>query len=162
MSALYRYAGGVTAILAAAIIIGAAPGGSHAKTTNSNLKIDATAVASLTYKIISNPITVEITRSDLKNGFEVVTEGTKISVSTNNPGGYSISLKAADVKFFSSVKVTTKQGRTVTIAHGKSADIHIPGPINGTDIQTLSYRFNLSDGAKPGTYPWPITISVHM
>lgn len=162
MSAYNRYAGGVAAILAAVVIVGAATEGSHAKTTNSNLKIDATAVASLTYKIISNPKTVEITRSDLKNGFEVVPEGTKISVSTNNPGGYTISLQAADVKFFSSVKVTTKQGRTVTISHGKSADIHIPGPINGTDIQTLSYRFNLSDGAKPGMYPWPITISVHM
>jgi len=138
VSACNRYAGGVAAILAAVFIVGAATEGSHAKTTNSNLKIDATAVASLTYKIISNPKTVVITRSDLKNGFEVVQEGTKISVSTNNPGGYTISLQAADVKFFSSVKVTTKQGRTVTIARGKSGDIHIHGPINGTDIQTIS------------------------
>lgn len=149
-------------ILVAAIIVVVASDGSHAKTTNSNLKIDATAVASLTYKILGNPKTIEITRKDLKNGFEVVPEGTRISVSTNNPGGYAISLQAANVRYFSSVKVTTKQGRTVTISHGKSADIHIHGPIDGTDMQKLSYRFDLSDDAKPGTYPWPITISVHI
>jgi hypothetical protein len=159
---LSRFAGSVAAILVAAFIVGAAPGGSHAKTTNSTLKIDATAVASLTYKILSNPKTIEITRSDLKKGFEIVPGGTMISVSTNNPCGYTISMQAANVKFFSSVRVTTKQGRTVSIAHGKSAEIHIPGPINGTDIQGLSYRFHLSNGEKPGSYPWPIAISVHM
>ena len=162
MSALYRFAGWVAAILGLAVIFGAAPDGSHAKSTNSTLKIDATAVASLKYQIQSNPRTIKITPAHLKKGYVEVNNVTIISVSTNNPDGYVISLQAAAVNYFSSVKVTTKEGRTVSIAPGEGADIRIPGPINGTDIQKLSYKFTLTPSAIRGIYPWPITISIHM
>ena len=152
----------MAAILVAAVMVGVAPDGTHAKTTNSTLKIDATAVASLKYQIQSNPMTIEITPANLKKGYVEILNCTIIYVSTNNPDGYAISLQAAAAKFFSSVKVTTKEGRTVSIAPGNSGDIRIPGPINGTDIQKLSYRFTLTPSAKQGIFPWPISISVHM
>ena len=94
--------------------------------------------------------------------FDSYAENFAISSSTNNPDGYAISLQAAAAIFFSSVMVTTKEGRTVSIAPGNIGDIRIPGAINGTDMQKLSYRFTLTPSARQGIYPWPITISVHM
>jgi hypothetical protein len=83
----------------------------------------------------------------------------RVSVKTNNAAGYLLAFEvmegAGGVFGGGDVRIG---GREVRIPlHGG----WIPQPfVRGGTLLDISYRFNLSGNVQPGTYNWPIIVSV--
>jgi hypothetical protein len=86
-----------------------------------------------------------------------VAAGSQLRVTSNNPAGYVID-------FFTRLPIF----RSVQVSNGSgSADL---GPDGGTIIErgqigrnlplALTYRFMLASSVQPGTYAWPLALSV--
>lgn len=144
-------------------------GQTEAASVSSSLQIQATVPASMQFRIEKQKHSLTVTKSDLRKGTKKVDNGTVISVSTNSASGYVISVSPQPLSaqaaqnetgIYSAVTVSV-DGRTYSIAPGGHAEIRMP-PIVNTKKKTIrfNYRFTLSPGAGPGSYPWPVLITV--
>ena len=137
--------------------VGEVSGGSA--TTRMNIQVTATTW--LKYRILKENLFVKVTKGDLKNGYKDANSNNVISVSTNNPNGYVISLYCEAGDFFTSVAVKTDSGFSYVLSPGSGVDIY--GPHHGLDpdIRQVDFRFYLSPNARAVQYSWPIVLTVH-
>jgi len=90
-----------------------------------------------------------------------VEPGTILSITTNTTEGYVLSVQSLPSPVFTVVKVELKEsGQSFFLRPGESVALHLPYEGKGTDTLELSYDFTLSTGVAPGSYPWPIVVSV--
>jgi len=101
-----------------------------------------------------------ITPDDVARGYVEVPAASRFTVTTNNPAGYTLNFQPRASIF-----------RSVAI-HGPGMSVEI-GAGGGTVIQSgsetgiartlveLGYRFYLAEGVRPGTYFWPLSMSLH-
>jgi hypothetical protein len=100
-----------------------------------------------------------ITPADVTRGFVKVTAASRINVKSNNPAGYLLAFDVMNGSstIFDSLNVIV-DGREVQLSPGGG---WIPQPyIRGGVMMDLSYRFTLVKGVQPGTYSWPLMVSV--
>ena len=100
---------------------------------------------------------IVVSPADIARGYVEISAGSRLRVSANGRGGYA-------VDFFPRLPIF----KAVHISSA-SADAQI-GPDGGTMIVRgrhgrnmpldLSYRIELRDQLAPGTYPWPLALSV--
>jgi hypothetical protein len=98
-----------------------------------------------------------ITQADILRGYIDIPIAEKIVIQNNNLAGYLVFFKGLNGPFKEVIIKGLEKEITINSESG-----WITQPYNGRDPVTieLSYRFVFSDGAKPGTYAWPFTISV--
>ncbi len=90
-----------------------------------------------------------------------VEPGTILSITTNTTEGYVLSVQSLPSPVFTVVKVELKdRGQSFFLGPGESVALHLPYDGKGSDTLELSYDFTLSPEALPGSYPWPIIVSV--
>lgn len=126
------------------------------KAASAQLKVSATVLPYTSLNVSNRARTVEITESDISRGYVDIRAASSVEVSTNTREGYYLSFECFDSSF-RQVRVDGL-GRATTIASGSGI---VPMPHSGKVVRMeLSYRFILAENAKPGSYPWPMTISV--
>ena len=97
-----------------------------------------------------------ITSEDIVQGFVEMPAASRIEVRNSSLFGYMISFEAQEGPF---QRVLVRGlGRELQLGSGSSWLLrpHVRGP----EILELTYRFMLKNDALPGTYPWPLQLSV--
>jgi hypothetical protein len=157
----------VTAALVAALsmsnlisIVPEAHAGSSAFSTT--ISISARVLERTTMNVISQARELDVTNSDIRRGYVDVPLASRVSVKTNDPAGYLLAFEVVVVDgsygVFSGVNVRIGEREFQIPLHGG----WIPQPfVRGGTVLDISYRFNLSENAQPGTYSWPIMVSVN-
>jgi hypothetical protein len=97
-----------------------------------------------------------ISSSDIKAGYIILKNVTRVAIKSNDKKGYMV--------VFKGLKWPFKEAHAFGLAH----DVHItseggsvqqPYKKNTLNVE-LSYRFILSDNAKAGKHPWPLSIAL--
>jgi hypothetical protein len=156
----------VTAALVAALsmanVVGvqeAYAGSSARSVASANVSISARVLESTRMQILNQVQELVITDADIMRGYVEVTAASRVTVKSNNPSGYLLSFEvmSGTNAIFHTVNVIVG-GRDVQLSPGGS---WIPQPYNRGGVMTdVSYRFALVKSARPGTYSWPVMVSV--
>lgn len=148
----------LVAVVSMATLTGFPEKGSIEAFASSSTKITVTATvqARAIMKVIRRPAELVVTNADVLRGYVEAPVATRFEVKNNSPAGYLLTFDGLSVPF-KEVHVHGL-GRDVQISFGGG---WIPQPYaRGTFMMELSYRFILSENARPGTYAWPVSISV--
>jgi hypothetical protein len=149
----------LTAVLVAILSLASMPDAeatAASKPASAQLKVSATVLPYTSLNVSNRALAVEITEADISRGYVDIRAASAVEVSTNTREGYYLSFECFD-STFRQVRVDGL-GRSALIASGSGI---VPMPNNGRVVRMeLSYRFILAEDAKPGSYPWPMTISV--
>ncbi|MEW6570922.1 MAG: hypothetical protein AB1390_07085 [Nitrospirota bacterium] len=108
-------------------------------------------------RVIYQTSEIVITQADITRGYVDVPVAAKMEIQNNNLSGYLIVFGGLNGPFKEAAVEGLGKEIRITSAGGWIAE-----PYNGRDpfIIELSYKFILSENAYPGTYAWPLTISV--
>lgn len=130
-----------------------------ASADQAKISVSATVLKHASLKVLAQPATVVITAEDVARGYVDVATPAQIAIRSNSPRGYMLEF-ANEGDFMRQVLV-----------RGLSSDLQL-GPAGGAVMQAaaasgitratldLGFRFVLADSARPGTYAWPVHISV--
>lgn len=126
-----------------------------AGSTSASFQVSVTVQARALLKVEAEPASLLLTETDIRRGYVDLPAASRISVRTNSPTGYLLAFEIAGGPI-EDVRVL-----------GLGAEAHIGGaggwiaqPYNGPVTSAeLSYRLVLSKDARPGQYPWPVTLS---
>jgi hypothetical protein len=156
----------VTAALIAALSMATLAGGREAfagsstgPSASAKISMTATVLEHTRMQILHQAREFVITPADIMRGFVEVPAASRVAVKSNNPAGYLLAFEvmSGPDAVFNSVNVLVG-GRDVQISAGGG---WIPQPyIRGGVTMDVSYRFALAKGAQPGTYSWPLMVSV--
>ncbi|AXW61215.1 hypothetical protein CJO94_03875 [Ralstonia solanacearum] len=133
-----------------------------AKTATNHIAVGAT-VQPYAHLSATQPNQLVIANKDVNLGYVNVPNGsnpsgTQLTIKTNDRAGYTLVFQVAPTEqaLFSSIQVYGL-GTTVTLpATGGKVTMTFPGP---TASLSLTYRFNLVNKLKDGTYAWPLTVT---
>jgi hypothetical protein len=131
-----------------------APAGAAAKVT-----VTATVRERTSMQLLKQAQELVVTNTDIMRGYVEVPVAARINVKSNNPAGYLLAFEVTGgpVPFLNSLHVLVG-GREVQLSPGGG---WIPQPyVRGGATTDVSCRFDLSKDAQPGTYSWPLMISV--
>jgi len=108
-------------------------------------------------KIVFQNSELLVTYADILRGYVEIPVATHIEIRNENLAGYLIVFNGIGGPF--KEVIVKGLGREAMISSNGG---WISQPYNGRDpvMIELSYRFILSENAQPGTYAWPLTISV--
>jgi len=106
--------------------------------------VTAHVMAHVKLKVLRQSSELIITNTDIARGYVDVPVASRIEIKNNNPAGYLLVFEGLDgpMRFIKGMYVK-----------GGGREVYI-------ESAELSYRFVLSRDARPGTYAWPLTISV--
>ncbi len=148
----------LTAVLVAILSLASMPDAEAAtgRSAGAQLKVSATVLPYTSLNVSNRARTLVVTDADISRGYVDIRAASSIEVSTNTKDGYYLSFECFDTAF-RQVQVDGL-GRSAMVGSGSSI---IPMQNNGRVVRMeLSYRFILSENVKPGSYPWPLTVSV--
>ena len=119
--------------------------------------VSAVVIANVKLRAVHQETQLTITAADVVRGYVDVASGSRFAVQTNSRTGYSMQFSPVG-SLFASVQVD-----------GLNHPVRF-GPEGGTVVQRrtvapdqahdLSFRFVLQSDAQPGTYRWPLQMSV--
>lgn len=110
-------------------------------------------------KVLAQPASVMVTTDDIARGYVEVPAPAQVAIQSNSLSGYLLEF-ATEADFMRHILVK-----------GLDTDVRV-GPLGGAVMQpssgagvtrvtlALRFRFELSESARQGTYPWPIRLSV--
>lgn len=155
----------VAAVFAAALSLYAAAMSSPAEAAgmgrhSNSAKIGVTAYVTSYAKInvISQAREVVVTHADAIRGYVDVPAASIIEVKSNNRSGYMMTF-AGQPGPFQEVEVIKDSGSPIRISLD-GGSIFQANSSNSTMTMHLGYRFILAKGAQPGTYAWPLSMTV--
>ena len=136
-------------------------GSAHAgnSSTSAKINVSATVLERTSMRILNQAQEVVITNADILRGYVEIPAASRIHVKSNNVQGCFLTFEvlSAPNNVFNSFNVVVG-GREVQLS--KSGGwIHQPFVRGGITIN-LNYRFAFSKDAQPGTYSWPLMVSV--
>jgi archaellin len=122
-----------------------------------NLQVSAIVVAKAQTRTDYQAASLTISQDDIAQGHIDVTAASRFSVVTNSRTGYLLDFYPVG-EVFQSVEIkgwgyTTKIG-------ADGGTVVRRGPVENNAAQELSYRFFLRSNLPPGSYPWPLMLSV--
>jgi len=137
--------------------IGSAHAGSSS--TSAKINVSATVLERTSMRILSQAQEVVITNADILRGYVEIPAASRIQVKSNNVQGCFLTFEvlSASDNVFNSFHVVVG-GREVQLSRS-GGWIHQPF-VRGGVTMNLNYRFALSKDAQPGTYNWPLMVSV--
>lgn len=136
-----------------------APAPTLATGADVTVAVSATVLKKATLQVVSQPDAVSITPADIARGYVDVAVPAHVAVRSNSPRGYMLEF-ASDGDFFREVHV---RGLAHEVQLGASGGaVMQPAAAEGvTRAQLeLGFRFLLTDSALPGTYSWPLHLTV--
>lgn len=128
--------------------------------SKARVTVTATVPARASIKFLYQAPELVVTNADISRGYVEIPGASRIELKSNNPDGYMLVFEGANgpVNLVREIDVQGL-GRDVQIdAYG--GGIVLPSEGLAPVTKELSYRFVLSDKAQPGTYMWPLTMSV--
>jgi hypothetical protein len=128
--------------------------GSGAK--GSNLHVSVTIPFRSELKVVSQIRSIAIAQQDIERGYLEMAAATKISVFNNDKSGSLLLFEGLDKPFKKALISGLDREVQVSLP---AAFIHLPYNKQSASY-TLSYRFDLTDDARPGEYNWPFSISL--
>jgi hypothetical protein len=123
------------------------------------LTVSATVLKHASLKVLGQPAAVVVTEADIARGYVDVAAPAQIAIKCNSSRGYMLEF-ANEGDFMRQILV-----------RGLSRDVQL-SPAGGAVMQPytghgltrttleLGFRFVLSESARPGTYAWPLQLSV--
>lgn len=135
------------------------PGFVLAGSSQSTLLVRATVAPWLEHRVLHQPSELMITKADLKRGFKDVHAGTIALVSTNNAGGYMVSVFCGEAPFLESVNVML-DGASLPLPCSGAVELLQPRSGLPREVKTISYRFRLSPDARAQRYSWPLSLMI--
>ena len=133
----------------------ASPAESGARSGSAQIQVSAKVASRTTLKMLWQPSDITITEKDIARGYVDAPSASRIEVRNNNPQGYLLVFEGLNGPF----RKTLVRGMEREVQIGPGAGLvpmpHARGPVT----MELSYRFFLSENARPGTYSWPLTLS---
>jgi hypothetical protein len=135
----------------------AAEGSSGA--TSVTVNITARVLERTSMKTVNQIKEFVVTDADIIRGYVSIPAASRIHVKSNNPRGYFLMFEMVNHpdNIFRSISVDIG-GREVQLSVSGGL---IHQPFNRAGIMTdLNYRFELSKDVKPGTYSWPLLVSI--
>jgi len=152
----------LVAVLSLAEVAGAheAPGvGANPARGAARIQVTATVPSRATLRVLHQERTLVVTPEDVARGYVDAPAASRIEVRNNSRGGCLLVFEriAGPDASFGNVSVRGFE-REVEIGPGGGFVPHsyAPAPVTAE----LSYRFSLDRDARPGTYPWPLQVSV--
>lgn len=121
------------------------------------MQVSATVIANARLQTSHQTTRLEITAADVARGYMEVPGASRFSVITNSRSGYVIEFHPL-ATWFESVQVTGMGSGAQLGAAGGS--IVQRGVLPSKLAHELSFRFSLRPDAQPGSYPWPLLLSV--
>jgi hypothetical protein len=154
-------AGKITsACLLAVLVLLTGPGAprtGHAEPNTTRLTVTARIATYFQLQVgFQSPVLV-LTETDVAHGYVDVDAATAFTVTTNTLDPYLVDFRPVNPMF--SAVVVSGLGTPVQIGPDGGTAVY-RGPHGRSATHQLAYRFILNKGLLPGTYPWPLQISV--
>ena len=126
---------------------------------STRLMVTATILKHAHLKIISQMAAVKITQDDIQRGYADVPTGSRLEIHSNSPDGYVLEFESQS----DFVRETQVRGLGNTVQLGAQGGVvsqsQLGGGLTRVTVE-LGFRFLLSENAQPGTYAWPLHVSV--
>jgi hypothetical protein len=123
------------------------------------VSVSATVLKKATLQVLSQPSAVSITPADIARGYVDVSVPAHVAVKSNSPNGYLLEF-ASQGEFFRQI-VVRGLANDVQLSAAGGAVMQPAAPSGVTRAQLdLAFRFLLTDSAQPGTYSWPVQLTV--
>lgn len=119
------------------------------------IQVNAVVLARTQLTPLRQPAMLVVTEADVQRGYVQVTGASLFEIWNNNPAGCILTFESGDFPF-REVAVTV-MGREIIIYPTGGM---IVMPVKGRQQIALDYRFVLTSEAQPGTYAWPLFVSV--
>jgi hypothetical protein len=123
--------------------------------SSSRVTVTATVLSHATLKIIHQTPALVVTNADIMRGYVEVRAASRIVVKSNSMAGYLLVFKGLGMPF----KEVYVQGLENEVQISSENGLITRPYTQGKIMMELSYRFILSEDARPGTYAWPLLIS---
>jgi len=148
----------ITAVLAAILSLASTPNGNvaHAGSSSAKVTISARVMAYSQLKVLYQLPEITITMTDIKRGYIDINAASRLQVKNNSPKGYLLAFQGIAQPF----KEIHIKGMGNDLSLSSAGGFVLRPYIKGNDTVELSYRFVLSENAQPGTYAWPVNVSV--
>jgi hypothetical protein len=112
-----------------------------------------------TMRVLNQVQDIVVSHGDIMRGYVEMNAATRIQVISNNPAGYLLVFEVMGVPNSIFNLATLHLGnREVQLPQG-GGWVRQPY-VRGGAVLDISYRFSLLKDTKPGTYSWPLIISV--
>ena len=128
-----------------------------AEGNTTRLNVTARIASFFRLQILQQAPALTITADDVARGYVDFNAASSFFVATNTLDGYRIAFRALG-NVYRNVIVTGLQAPLELIA-GAGNELRVASTAGRTDYR-LNYRFILQPDAQPGSYPWPLEISV--
>lgn len=130
------------------------------ESNTAKVTVTATVLQRASIKFVYQMQELIVTNADIFRGYVDIRDATRIEVKNNSPDGYMIVFDGVNgpVDMFKQIHVQGL-GRDVQI-DSNGGWIVLPSEGPATVTKEMGYRFDLSDNARPGTYMWPLALSV--
>lgn len=123
------------------------------------IRVSATILPRVSLRVLYQQPVLTIRPEDVARGFVEAAAASRIAVQDNSPKGYLLVFERTGGPERPVERVSIRGLGTeieVDPEGGFVARPHAAGPLSAE----LTYRFSLSPDARPGTYPWPLSLSV--
>ena len=106
--------------------------------------------------LVDHPRTLEVTAEDKARGY-IDVQGPRIETVVNLKRGYSLQVRLAE---HLAAEVTIDGLAQPVVARGSAAVPMPPPPRHRTGPKPVNYRIKLASAVAPGTYAWPVALSL--
>jgi hypothetical protein len=130
---------------------------SPAEAATTSLRVTARVQSFFRMQVDYQAIALTVTAGDIARGYVEAPAATNFSVVTNTQDGFVIDFRPRN-EIFNSAVITGFPQPVEIGAQGGSAQYNLAH--GRTTTHQLSYRFLLRPGVQPGSYAWPLEISV--
>ena len=144
--------------LLASLCAGLSPA-AHAGDGAGRLLVSAQVREHLSLRVVTQPMSVAITEADLARGFIDVPAAAQLAIRSNSRAGYALVFESR-AEF---VRATLVQGLGREVHLGPAGGMASLPPLGpGTTLRSheLGFRFLLSQAARTGVHPWPLSLSI--
>jgi len=128
-------------------------------TGTARIQVTATVPSRATLRVLHQERRLVVTQEDVARGYVEAPAASRIEVRNNSRGGCLLVFEKVDGPDAPFGRVSVRGlGREVEIGPGGG---FVPHPHAAAPVTAeLSYRFSLAKDTRPGTYAWPLSISV--
>jgi hypothetical protein len=123
------------------------------------IQVNATVPPRASITVLHQEMFLIVTTEDISRGYVDAPAASRVEIRENIPQGYLLVFEGSGVPD-SPVERLSVRGLGSEFEIGPGGGFvprpHARGPVSAD----LSYRFSLSRDARPGAYPWPLSVSV--
>ena len=120
------------------------------------IQVNAVVLARTQLRSLLQPAALVVTETDVQQGYVEVSGASLLEIYNNDPAGCILTFEPSDFPFREAD--VSVMGREIII-YPTGGMVVIP--VSGRQQVALNYRFVLASETQPGTYAWPLSVSVN-